>query len=316
MPQKAQKKTDPLVYVANLIGLAMLAYILLSALVRLLGGLVLQGAFDNVTLSTIHNAPEWALGIYNLILPPVILLPPYFLLKQGTKKLKITMPMGKSRLRLVLLVPLFLGAMVAVNSVSSMVAGIFGKSAAQGKLPQTAVGIVLYFVYTCILPAVLEELLFRGMIQGLLRPWGPRFAIIVSSAFFALLHANLPAVVAIFLLSVLLGYAREITGSVKPCIVLHLANNLSSFVMLLGQAFLSGVAALAFGFWVTLLFMVVCAAAAWTVYYFKQLPKFRLAKDRPNEPGRAPNYKRLASAQMFVAGLAGTLLFFIISVMF
>ncbi|MDL2324294.1 CPBP family intramembrane metalloprotease [Ruminococcaceae bacterium OttesenSCG-928-A16] len=311
MEQTGKKRKDLLPIAANWIGLAMLLYIVLSLLVRLLGGLVLQGAFNNVTLKDLTAVPEWALGIYNIVLPLAVLLPPYYLLKMAGKPKQAAPPMGKSRLPLWLLTPLFLGAMVVVNSVSSLIAGWFGAGNGPAALPKTVAGVLFYFVYTCILPPVLEERLFRGMVQGMLRPWGARFAILVSSLLFAFLHTNLSAILGVFLLSVLLGYVREITGSVRPGIILHFFNNLASLIMMLGQTYLTGVAALAFGFWVTLVFLVLFAAAAWAVWQFKWLPKFKLQHDKPPEQGQQPPAKRLLTAPVFVAGVVGTLLYFV-----
>lgn len=314
MAQTIKRKKDPLVYAANLIGLAIILHICLRMLAQMLGGLVLQGAFEGVRFPDLEGVPEWGLGIYNLILPLVVLLPPFLLLQKAAGRFKISLPLGKSRIPVWLLLPLFLGAMVVVNSVSSMVAGLFGGNSAPAQLPTTAVGIALYFIYTCVLPAVLEEMLFRGMIQGLLRAWGSRFAILLSSLLFALLHTNLKAVIGVFFLSVLLGYVREVTRSVKPGMVLHFANNTASFLLLLGQTYLSGVAALALGFWLTLLFLILFAAAVWAVRYFHLGKKFRLPKDPPNEPGRPPLYKRLAMAPVFIGGVVAAVAYFVVSV--
>lgn len=92
------------------------------------------------------------------------------------------------------------------------------------------------FVYTAILAPIAEELLCRGAILGVMlkmmprRPW---IGIVVSAFIFGLLHMNPVQTVYGFFYGLLLGWLAWITGSLLPCIIIHLANN--SFAMLLPE---------------------------------------------------------------------------------
>ena len=77
-----------------------------------------------------------------------------------------------------------------------------------------------------LLPAVCEELLFRGAILGLLRPRVPDWAaVLLQAVAFALLHGMLLRVGPTLALGLVLGVLRLRTGSVWPGVVVHALHN-------------------------------------------------------------------------------------------
>ena len=78
-----------------------------------------------------------------------------------------------------------------------------------------------------------EEWLCRGLVlRGLLHnKMHPTSAIIISSVFFAVLHANLWQAIPAFILGALFGYAYYKTGSLKLTMAMHCANNTLAAVM-------------------------------------------------------------------------------------
>ena len=70
-----------------------------------------------------------------------------------------------------------------------------------------------------------EELLFRGLGFGLLRPFGRAGAVLGSAAAFAAVHGLVEGFALIFLLGLGLAVMREVTGSVLPAFVLHATFN-------------------------------------------------------------------------------------------
>lgn len=75
-------------------------------------------------------------------------------------------------------------------------------------------------------PAVAEELLFRGVVFTSLRARrGPLFAVLGSSALFGLFHLEPHHMLIAFGLGLFLGWARWVTGSLLPSMVLHALNN-------------------------------------------------------------------------------------------
>ena len=97
-------------------------------------------------------------------------------------------------------------------------------------LPDTPLRILLYFVSSVILPAFVEEMVFRGYILHLLLPYGKTFAIIVSAVLFGLMHLYLPQLLYATAAGVLIGYFVVKSGSVWIGIFIHALNNLFAFL--------------------------------------------------------------------------------------
>lgn len=92
--------------------------------------------------------------------------------------------------------------------------------------------LVLSLLSVSVLAPVFEEWLCRGMVlRGLLRHVGPAAAIMISAAFFALLHLNIWQAVPAFLLGCLFGYAYYRTGSLKLTMLMHCVNNTFAVVL-------------------------------------------------------------------------------------
>ena len=85
------------------------------------------------------------------------------------------------------------------------------------------------FALHCAAAPLTEELVFRGAVQGLLQPLGPRAAVCVQAALFAVQHGGAAGIAYALVLGVLLGTIRQRTGRVWPGWVLHTVNNLLVF---------------------------------------------------------------------------------------
>jgi sodium transport system permease protein len=91
-----------------------------------------------------------------------------------------------------------------------------------------------------VLPAVCEELAFRGLILGgLRRRFQPWVAVLLSSFLFALHHFNVFQFVPTFIMGVILGLLAWRSGSVLPGMVFHALHNglLIGVVMLQGMGY-------------------------------------------------------------------------------
>ncbi len=80
----------------------------------------------------------------------------------------------------------------------------------------------------CLQPAIFEELFFRHLALGSLRPvTGVHGAVWASSIMFGMCHIGVPVSIPILtLVGVALGYARVLSGSLALPIVMHFAHNL------------------------------------------------------------------------------------------
>ena len=96
--------------------------------------------------------------------------------------------------------------------------------------------IIVIFVITIV--PVFEEMIFRGMLQSMIVGYvrSKWWAIIVTSIMFTVMHMSKTHWLALFALSVCLGYAYEKSGSLWRSIFIHaIFNGVSVTLMLLGQ---------------------------------------------------------------------------------
>lgn len=93
-----------------------------------------------------------------------------------------------------------------------------------GKQGQLGLGTALLLV--ALLPAVAEEVTFRGVVLAGLRRSGSRWVAVVGSALvFGLFHINPYHVVAASVMGLLLGWVALESGSILPGMLIHLVNN-------------------------------------------------------------------------------------------
>lgn len=93
-------------------------------------------------------------------------------------------------------------------------------------VPQNAFGIVLFILQGALVPAMVEEFAFRGVILQPLRKFGDWFAILVTAVLFGLLHGNMTQMPFAIIAGVALGYCAVVSGSLWVSILIHFLNNL------------------------------------------------------------------------------------------
>jgi membrane protease YdiL (CAAX protease family) len=82
----------------------------------------------------------------------------------------------------------------------------------------------LFVIAVC--PAVLEEIVFRGMLQGrLMALLGHRVGFLVTAAAFAICHGAPIVLLVHFALGLYLGWLRERSGSLLPGMLMHFTYN-------------------------------------------------------------------------------------------
>lgn len=104
-------------------------------------------------------------------------------------------------------------------------------SAADLPVSNGIIQIVTELLYAAAIPALIEEFAFRGIITGGCRKWGDKFAIVIGSVFFALIHGNLVQMPATFIAGLFMGYAYVRTGCLWTSIAIHFANNAMSIAL-------------------------------------------------------------------------------------
>ena len=87
--------------------------------------------------------------------------------------------------------------------------------------------LLLNIIVVAVLPAIAEELFFRGALQSILERWTrrPIIAIALSSFLFSLFHLSFYKILPIFLLGAVLGTLFYITRNLWYSIFFHFVNN-------------------------------------------------------------------------------------------
>ena len=89
----------------------------------------------------------------------------------------------------------------------------------------TGYELVLIFISTAIVPAFVEELLFRGMVLSNLVPYNEAGAIIVSAVTFGLMHQTPYQILYTTAVGIVFGLVYVKTGSIWSGVLLHFFNN-------------------------------------------------------------------------------------------
>lgn len=117
--------------------------------------------------------------------------------------------------------------MFSATAVSAFIQSMFGVSSALYPNPQPIgwAATVVYLLHVTVAAAMLEELVFRGVIMQSLRRFGDTFALVCSSALFGLVHHNLEQSIMAFIIGLAIGFFVLRSGSLKTGMLIHFAYN-------------------------------------------------------------------------------------------
>ncbi len=179
---------------------------------------------------------------------------------------------GGSAVRLLPLIAPTVAVVFLVSFLTSLLLGALGLS---GSTVEDAPLWQMLLLHA-LMPAVLEEALFRYLPMKLIAPYSKRWCVILSSAYFALIHMNLYQLPYAFLagfIFILLDIAAE---SVWPSVILHLINNAVSVLWI---KYSSGSE---FVLWF-LIIMITLALAGAAVVIFRRKQYLSMAKTALSE---------------------------------
>lgn len=303
--REGEPRRDNLYYAANLIGLAVIGYRLLGELLQFALSAALGAHLPGASAANPVGIPVAAAALLNCLAAAINLALPILWLRRAARPLSPA-PLALRRPGKVALValPLFLCYTTLCSVVANLLRMLLGLGGytppASTSLPEGAGPLALSFLSICVIPAIGEELFFRGTIQRLLAPYGDWFSIIVSSVLFALLHADLSQIPSIFALSLFLGYLVAAYGNLADAMLLHFFNNLSGFLQLWARQQMDGTNVVAL---TAILFSIYFAAglgALVVVLRHRPLPKLPRYPTRKNRMGRT---ERMLSAPFFTITL-------------
>ena len=121
-----------------------------------------------------------------------------------------------------------------VPSILGINLGIFGIDIFKGLDSESASGVldvIMATVCTAIIPALVEEFAYRGLVAGIMEKHGKAFAVFTSAFLFGILHGNFVQIPFAFIVGLVLGYVRVKTESMLPSILIHFGNNFFAVLM-------------------------------------------------------------------------------------
>ena len=210
---------------------ASLVYLLVRGLLTLLVSALMGLAHPGASLAKPLGFSGVSTALFQLLVGlGAIVLTLFFLLKVTrlkTKDLRIMLPAPWSP---GFCLPVFLGVANLANLAGALINRLTSSPATSEMLPSGGPELLMQFLALCVMPAVAEELLFRGAFQGLMRPSGSAAAIFAPALLFGLLHLDLAQGLTAFVCGVFLGWLAERSGSILPGMLLHLVNNTLAFL--------------------------------------------------------------------------------------
>ena len=132
-----------------------------------------------------------------------------------------------ARLFIPLIIPVILSVMLVsfLTALLLTLCGLTNPSQELSSLPRM-------LITNALLPAVLEELMFRYLPLKLILPYSKKACIVVSAAYFALIHCNLFSIPHALIAGVMFISIDIAFDSVLPSLILHFLNNTLSIVMM------------------------------------------------------------------------------------
>ena len=197
---------------------------------------------------------------------------------------------------------------------------MWGISSQENPIPLNNFGwYVFYVVFFAVLPAICEELIFRGVIfSGLKRGIGSVWAIVLSSLLFALIHQNLNQFIYPFIMGMVFAIIMNKTNNLLYTILFHFFNNFTTVTI----QYLINIGAINLNLPINWVYVVVSLVLALVVgglfflFYFFFLRKKDFSSKKEDEEeyvGEEPVFVGKLPLTMY-AGMALALVFLVINI--
>lgn len=220
--------------IVNRLGVALLFFLLIfNALVLVAQsvGFVLETFLPNYDLAYILSDLIYSLSyLFSFILPVAF----FYLISRNSKRhalvLELKLPHPHSCLKFIAIVWSGVAIVVLMAYLNSFIFPVSSDTTAEifGFEFSEPYMLALNLISTAIVPAFVEELLFRGMIISNLKPYSKNAAILISAVTFSLMHQNPMQLLYAFAAGIVFGIVYVETDSIWCCIAIHFVNNFIS----------------------------------------------------------------------------------------
>lgn len=129
-----------------------------------------------------------------------------------------------------------LGICMLANIIASSVVAFFESFGIEDSPPPDFLepnwqSFLMNIAVFALLPALLEEMVFRGYVLHTLRRYGDWFAVAVSSLLFGLMHGNISQIPFAFIVGIALGWLYVMTDNIWLPVSVHFLNNALSYLL-------------------------------------------------------------------------------------
>ena len=208
--------------------LVAIAYMFIVYIIASLAGQTM----DNITSNTIYL-------IFATLLSPLAFLLIFFLVNKTSRVDYKTALNFKAKLNWKYLVVTLVLSLICVFGMSNFVnlfdavLSLMGFNGSYSlPIPLDNFGyLVLNLILLAVLPAICEELIFRGIIFNGLKQYGDKKAVFLSALLFMLVHSSVEQTIYSFFVGIVLALLYLRTGSIIYPIILHFTNNAIVVVM-------------------------------------------------------------------------------------
>ncbi len=220
----------------TIIALMILGFLSLTYLIGVIIGAVtvLKDNINGNTEALSHLVEYLQLSSY--LIPASVMFISILILKKLNKiNFKENISLSIDYKFLLIIIILSVTFLIINSEIENLISILFGRysSLYQVFINLANLNIVFSFITIAFFPSIIEELIFRGIIQrGLVNKYNVKKGIIVSSILFAVIHLNPNQIVPIFLLSLIIGYVYYRTNNLIYPILIHFFNNLFVWILL------------------------------------------------------------------------------------
>lgn len=302
------------------------------AMLIMLGCLLLYGTVMAIlalvvgTDTVFGNVVTELVGGVMYALSFVLPVPLFYVFSKGERTLPLSFrpTLPRHTLAFVFVAMALISAASEVNYILLDLFGYFdGAATVTNAVPPLPYEYVLQLFTVVIVPAFVEELLFRGLVLRNLLPFGKITAVVISAVLFGLMHQNPQQLLYTTVAGLILGFVYVYTESIWCCVLIHFCNNFVSMLHSLLLNSLPKAQAIAVLHLTELIIYVVGAVGAvWLLCRHKKpavdplqtgafevdLPRGVYAAELPVAPARC--FKLFFSVPMLIFVIASVLLMY------
>ncbi len=208
-----------------------LLHIVIVAMLTVAGGKIQIGVLLNLSLGEI------------ILFVPTLVYLVVHKIKNGSQSLKERLHYNKVKPSTLLYVLFFTWLSMPLTTLINSVSMLFVDNTVMGMADIILdVPFFLMLFFMAVLPATVEELVFRGVTYGGYRRSGTKFmAVMLSALMFGLMHMNLNQALYAFVIGILLALLFEATNSIWATMLFHFIYNAQSCsLMFLIEAIMPG----------------------------------------------------------------------------